>query len=302
MVMTKVRVAVMNAIHDLPVLVANDEGFFRDEGLDLEVVTTPGIAQASADHRAMRDLIFDRTMEAMYNDGDVNQFRMCEWGVMKRVVEAEECGQRPQKIVALGAAMTTFAIFVAPDSGLYEPEQLKDRPIAVSPWNGSNFTTLKMMDGFLRRENIRITNAGTMLERLDALKRGDIAAATFMEPWISIAQKEGFRILIESHSSRSEGAADDLDGPTLAAMFRAQARAADALNEDPTPFLHYLVAEGQGRIEEKDVQSWRLLHAHPKPYTRERFEDTYNWMLSWGLTSPGASYESAGGQPGLVTG
>ncbi len=293
MVTTKVRVAVMNAIHDLPVLVANDEGFFRDEGLDLEVVTTPGVAQVAADRQAMRELIFDRTMETLYNDGDVNQFRMCEWGVMKRVVEAPECGQRPQKIVALGSAMTIFAIFVAPDSGLYEPEQLKDKPIAVSPWNGSNFTTLKMLDGFMGREHIRITNAGTMLERLEALKRGDIAAATFMEPWISIAQKEGFRILIETHSSRSEGAAEDLDGPTLAAMFRAQARAADTLNADPTPFLHYLVAESQGRIEKKDIQSWRLLHAHPKPYVRERFEDTYNWMLSWGLTSPGATYESA---------
>ena len=41
----KPQVAVMNAIHDLPVLVARDEGLFRDEGLDIEFVTTPGMAQ-----------------------------------------------------------------------------------------------------------------------------------------------------------------------------------------------------------------------------------------------------------------
>ena len=35
----------MNAVHDLPVLVARDKGFFKDEGLDLEFVTTPGMAQ-----------------------------------------------------------------------------------------------------------------------------------------------------------------------------------------------------------------------------------------------------------------
>ena len=34
-VRTKPQVAVMNAVHDLPVLVARDEGYFRDEGLDL---------------------------------------------------------------------------------------------------------------------------------------------------------------------------------------------------------------------------------------------------------------------------
>ena len=33
---TKPQVATMNAVHDLPVLVARDRGFFRDEGLDIE--------------------------------------------------------------------------------------------------------------------------------------------------------------------------------------------------------------------------------------------------------------------------
>ena len=74
---------------------------------------------------------------------------------MKRAVEAVDCGLRPRKIVALGAAMSSFAIAVAPDADLYEPEQLKDKPIAVTPFNGSNFTTLKMMEGFLAREHIK---------------------------------------------------------------------------------------------------------------------------------------------------
>ena len=54
-----------------------------------------------------------------------------------------------------------------------------------------------------------------------------------MEPWISVAQKQGFRLLIESHSTRSEAASDNLDGPTLAAMFRAEARAAEMINTNP---------------------------------------------------------------------
>jgi hypothetical protein len=32
----------MNAVHDLPLIVARDEGFFRDEGLDVEILKTPG--------------------------------------------------------------------------------------------------------------------------------------------------------------------------------------------------------------------------------------------------------------------
>ena len=46
----KVKASMMNAIHDLPLLVARDEGFFRDEGLDVEILKTPGSGQHSSDH------------------------------------------------------------------------------------------------------------------------------------------------------------------------------------------------------------------------------------------------------------
>ena len=40
----KVRSSMMNAVHDLPLIVARDEGFFRDEGLDVEILKTPAPA------------------------------------------------------------------------------------------------------------------------------------------------------------------------------------------------------------------------------------------------------------------
>ena len=288
----KPKVAIMNAVHDLPVLVARDNGFFKDEGLDIEFVTTPGMAQITTAHTVTFDSVFDRPLDSAYNDGGIDQYRMCEWGIMKRAVEANCGGLRGRKIVALGASMSSFAIGVAKDSKVYEPEMLKDQPIAVTPNNGSHFTTLKMMDGFLTPEHIRTTNAGSMLKRLEAVRQGRVAAASLMEPWISVAQKQGFRILIETHSTRSEASSDDLDGPTLAAMFRAQARAVEVLEKDPTPYVHYLLAETGGLLEPHEFQTWRLLHAAPQPYTRDRFEDTYTWTLRWNMVVPGATYEN----------
>src|SRR4030081_2867133 len=195
----KVKPSMMNAIHDLPLLVARDEGFFADEGLDVEIVKTPGTGQHGSDHQALRDNVFSRTMENLYEQGKCDQFRMCEWGIMKRAVESNvEDGHRAAKIVALGSAMSTFGIVVDPRSGIYEPEQLKDVPIAVSPFNGSHFTMLKMMEGFIGRDHIKWMNAGTHKERLDALKAGKVKAASLQEPWISVAEKQGCRILIES--------------------------------------------------------------------------------------------------------
>ncbi len=289
----KVRVSMMNAVHDLALLVARDEGLFRREGLDVEIISTPGTAQVNADRQAMQEGIFDRTMESLYNDGGVDQYRMCEWGVMKRTVEADSSGQRPAKIVALGAAMSKMAIIAASDGGIYEPEQLKNVPVAVSPFNGSHFTTLKMLEGFVDKQSIQITNAGTMEERLEAIRDGRVAAGNFMEPWISVAQKQGFRIIMECHSTRSEAAGAELDGPTLAAMFRAQAAASSLINQTPAKYAHYLLEEVRGGLEPDELQTWRLLYGPPVAYTRERFEYTYEWMLGYpGLVESGATYES----------
>src|SRR3954466_3417537 len=202
--MKKVRASMMNAIHDLPLLVARDEGFFGDQGLDVEILKTPGSGQKDSDHQALRSNIFQRTMESLYEQGKCDQFRMCEWGIMKRAVESNvESGHRPAKIVALGSAMSTFATSTDPKQRISEPEQLKEKPIAVSPFNGSHFTVLKMLDGFLKREQIKTTFAGTMKERIDALQRGEVAAVSLMEPWISVAEKRGMRVIMESHSTRS---------------------------------------------------------------------------------------------------
>ena len=286
------QVAIMNAVHDLPVLAARDLGYFKDEGLDIEFITTPGMAQVTTKHFVKFDTVFDRPLDSVYNEGGIDQYRMCEWGIMKRAVEAEAQGIRRRKIVALGASMSMFAIAVRKDSKFYAPEMLKDQLIAVTPNNGSHFTTLKMMEGFLEPKHLKVTNVGTMPQRLQALKDGKVAAVSLMEPWISVAQKEGLRILIESHSTRAEAAGDELDGETLRKMFRAQARAVEALEKDPSPFIKYFVAETGGRIEERDFQSWRLLHGPPAEYTRERFDDEYNWTVRWNMTVPGATYDN----------
>ena len=55
------------------------KGYSVMRGL-MEILSTPGTAQVNADRQALREVIFDRTMESLYNTGDVDQYRMCEWG------------------------------------------------------------------------------------------------------------------------------------------------------------------------------------------------------------------------------
>ena len=50
----KVKVSAMNAVHDLAVLVARDEGLFQKEGLDVEILDTPGTSRVNADRKALK--------------------------------------------------------------------------------------------------------------------------------------------------------------------------------------------------------------------------------------------------------
>ena len=71
----KTKIAIMNAVHDLPVLVARDKGYFRDEGLlDVEFVTTPGMAQVTTSHAVKFDTVFDRPLDSVYNEGGIDQY------------------------------------------------------------------------------------------------------------------------------------------------------------------------------------------------------------------------------------
>ena len=55
----------------------------------------------------------------------------------------------------------------------------------------------------------------------------------------------------------------------------------------------YMTEEIGGRLEPHELQTWRLLYAPPAPYTRERFQRTSQWMISYpDLVATGATYES----------
>ena len=64
---TKIRISMMNVVHDLSVLVACDEDLFREEGLDVEVIETAGTVRVNPVGEALHTKIFDRSLERLYN-------------------------------------------------------------------------------------------------------------------------------------------------------------------------------------------------------------------------------------------
>ena len=85
-------------------------------------------------------------------------------------------------------------------------------------------------------------------------------------------------------------------GSTLRKMFNAEARAAEAIQRNPTKYLHYLLEEAGGELEARDFKISRILNAPPQPYTRERFDHNYQWTLGWGLVETRCTIREHRGQ------
>jgi NitT/TauT family transport system substrate-binding protein len=281
-----------SAIFSLPYYVADEEGYFADEGLDVNLIR--GQYGWSAlnpkyelieDHRAVSAFSTFLKFEA----GNSDLYRACEWGQVRRSHDSEAGG----RIISRRAAVASQAIIVRADSPVNTPQDLANVPIGVHYHHGSHYIAIQTLEGFLPKEEIKVVGIDGG-NRLLALRDGVVDAVAVMEPWITVASKLGYKIIAEAHYVGSEIAGPNLDPDTFAAINRAVGRAVTKINEDIRPYLHYFIEEVPEELvalKPEDFQLGRLRFVQPSPYPQENFQRTYDWMVSWDLVTPDAGFE-----------
>jgi NitT/TauT family transport system substrate-binding protein len=288
MALRKIVSETSSPIFSLPYFVARDEGYFAEEGLELKLVRKGERAAAITpveDHRLISAFSDMSSFEA----GDAKLYRACEWGQIRRSYDSGVGGQ----VVSRRAAVGSQAIFVRPDDPAMHPQDLADRTVGVNFHHGSHYIAIQTLEGFLRKDEIKVVHVGGPKERFEALRDGEVDAAAVMEPWITVAEKLGYRLIAEAFYVGSEIASPDLDPETFEAIQRAVVKAVNAINIDPVPYLHYLIAdvpEDIVRLEPSDFRRERLRYTAPSPYPAEQFQRTYDWMVSWDLIPEDADY------------
>jgi NitT/TauT family transport system substrate-binding protein len=274
-------------VFTLPYLVARDEGYFADEGLEVEFVRRRG------DSRPARNIVTDHHQVdsfgvSFFEKGEAALYRACEWGQVRRSADSAVGG----RIISKRSAVAVQAIVVRPDSPVTHPQDLRNKTVGVSFHHGSHYITIQMLEGFLNRDEINVVHVNG--SRFEALRDGEVDAVTVMEPWITVAEKLGYKLIAEAFYVGSEIASDALDPDTFAAINRAVSRAARKLTEDPRPYLHYLIEDVPADIVQltpADFRLSRFRYVDPAPYGELEFQRTYDWMVSWGLIAPDQSFE-----------
>ena len=288
MALKKIKNEVSGTVFSLPFYVARELRFFEDEGLDVEFVKRGG-GKRSTELEAIQLVEDHRKVSSFggpspFENGETALYRACEWGQVRRAQDSTVGGQA----IAKRAARASQAIIVRPDSPYLIPQDLANVPVGVSFHHGSHYVGIQLLEGFLPREEIKVVHVEGG-NRFLALRDGLVDAVAVMEPWITVAEKLGYRVIAEAHYVGLEIASPDLDPETFAAINRAVRKAVKVLKEDPYPYVKYLIADVDPSIvelEPKDFSRSRLRYEDPAPYSEKDFQRTYNWMRSWDLIEP----------------
>lgn len=289
----RLRVESAEAVLGLHWFVARDHTA-REEGLEVEILL-PGVRETRVERSDPRysdhHLIKSTNYQFLFEQKKADIYRACEWGQIRRTYDNPE-----GPIVMRRPAMVCQGIYVRPESKANAPIALSNVEVGVQFHQGSHYSTLSMLEGFLPREEIKVVHAGTVAERYELLEKGEVEAATLMEPWISLAEKKGFKKIIETHYQGVENATRDMDPEVWERALRALRRAVALINQDKRRYVHYMIEEMQdqyaSQVTPDDFYLPRLRYVEPEPYQQDEFERAYNWMLTWDLVGPNASYEN----------
>ena len=285
--MKKLVLETTSPFQGLPELVADREGLFEKEGIAIEwadrdeagikTVDTSLTDVKGADPFVSHGTLFEQGKADMYN--------ACEWGNYCRV--GATAGSRQ---IGRRAIVTYGAIVVRPDSPVYTPQQLANRTVGVPFYAGTHYLALHMLEGFLPRDQIKICRAPTgSRNRFNLMMKGEIEATTLTEPYITLAEKKGCRVICSAFYFGTEVASDRIDAETYKAFNAAVREAVRRINADKRAYLHYFIDYHKGKdpeigtLKPEDIREGRIVVRDPAPIPPDELQRTYEWVKSWGM-------------------
>lgn len=292
--MKKLVLETSSPFQGLPELVAYDEGLFEQQGLQVDWAERDeaGIKTADTSLTRTEDANPFVSHGTLLEAGKADMYNACEWGNYCRAgataVGSRQIGRR--------AIVTFGAIVVRPDSSVYTAQQLAGRRIGVPFYAGTHYLALHMLEGFLPRDQINICNAPTgSRNRFNLMMKGEVEATTLTEPYVTLAEKKGCRVICSAFYHGTEVASDRVDSETYRAFNNAVREAVRRINADKRKYLRYFIDYHKkrdpeiGTLKVEDLRESRLVVVDPAPIPDAELQRTYEWVKSWGMLEETAS-------------
>src|SRR5262245_45313652 len=251
--------------------VAEEKGYFRDEGLDYVfrelVQSTDGKIHDQGDRvGAYQSLEKGRAADVSC---------ACHWTV--GVAASSGHG----KLYPDAYSVAPSGIFVPADSPVKTPEDLAGVPISVGYQSGSHYATIQALEQYMPVEKMHLSfNDGMLFRRMELLLEGKAPASTLFSGPYYFAEQLGFRKIIDTTFMIATMIHGDPDPEDLGKFFRALKRAQRDIDLRPDRYTHYYAREFPVRYHAlMDTRRWgpgeRIVF---EPYTKEVFDETFRWI------------------------
>jgi hypothetical protein len=256
--------------------VAEEKGYFKDEGLDYEfrelVQSSDGASQQLGDKVGAMQT-FERGRKS-----DISC--ACHWTV--NVAATKGHG----KLYGEVYQVSTCGIFVPPDSKVKKPEDLAGVPISVGYQSGSHYATIQALEQFIPQDKINLSfKDGLVFGRMEKLLNGEVPACTLFSGPYYYAEQLGFRKVLDCTFMMATMLTGDPDMEDVKKFFRALKRAQADIDLRPELYTKHYAKEFPKRFHATmDTRRWgpgeRIVF---EPYSRQIFEDSRAWISEHGI-------------------
>jgi NitT/TauT family transport system substrate-binding protein len=260
--------------------VADELGYFTEEGLEYDFVDSNGLLPAKRDANGE---IRSGAYESYEAGRDAGISCACHWTV--NTAANNEIG----KLVSDVYSVTPCAIVVAPESEIRRPEDLAGVEIGVGYHSGSHFTTQQALEAVLPSEQINLSFEGSPATRLDSVLDRSIPAATVFGVQLYTAEAMGFRKVLDTTFMIAFLANSfDADPDDVEKYFNGLKRAQMEIDLHAERYKHYHLKSVAERYRDKvDVRQFgpgeRIVFL---PYTGDAFVSTQEWIQDREIFGP----------------
>jgi len=277
----KMKIGLLPIVESLPFYVALDKGYFKDEGINVELV------------------IFESALE---RDSAVGAAEVD--GVLGDILAVASLNNSgiPVKITSLALGESgkegRFAILSSPASSITSPDQLKNVPVSISANSIIEYVTDNLLsESGLKPDEIKKEAIPKIPVRFNMLLENKIQAACLPDPQAALAESKGAKLVIDDTSSNLSQTVMyfrdqylDKNSKSVVKFFNAYARAAKDINDNPAAYTDLLIEKA--RVPKEALGIFTMDH-YPAPQLpeREQIDRVVKWMLAKDLIKTDYTYE-----------
>mgnify|MGYP002651078111 CR=1 FL=1 len=265
--------------------IADEKGYFRDEGLDYEFQRGPSsdtkkLVDTSGKVADLKAGAFESYEKGGGNKGVKSDISCaCHWTVNQAA--SEKIGRMWGK----SYVFTPGGIMVPPESTITVPEQLAGQEIAVGYHSGSHYTTIQSLEPYMPRDQIKLRFGGSIWARVDIGVGRDLPAVSVWGLSFQVLEQLGFRKVVDASFMIAFMFPLNVDEGDVEKYMNGMKRAQMELDFAPEKYRHYYRNEIPDRYRDK-VDTRRFSTGERivfLPYTQEMYEKTQAWIHERGI-------------------